>query len=168
VCAYARVEATNFAQKLLLAFTRALAVAALLSAAAAFPAHAKKNHEPATEPTKKTIPDPKDGQPMTLIISLRDQKIDIYRGTLLIATSKVSTGMRGYTTKPGIFSILEKQRYHHSNMYSPRCRGCSALHGQAQRSTVESFPAFQPLMAASGCLFLLRPSCSRSPRSVTM
>jgi peptidoglycan hydrolase-like protein with peptidoglycan-binding domain len=152
VCAYARVEATNFAQKLLLAFTRALAVAALLSAAAAFPAHAKKNHEPATEPTKKTIPDPKDGQPMTLIISLRDQKIDIYRGTLLIATSKVSTGMRGYTTKPGIFSILEKQRYHHSNMYSAAPMpwmqrltwSGTALHG----GVVPGFPA------SHGCIRL--------------
>jgi hypothetical protein len=61
VCAYERGEAINFARKALLAFTRALAVAALLSAAA-FPAHEKKNHELATQATKETIPDPKDGQ----------------------------------------------------------------------------------------------------------
>ena len=74
MCAYERGEATNFALKALLAFTKALAVAALLSPAAAFPAHAKKNHEPTTDAAKETIPDPKDGQPVTLIISLRDQK----------------------------------------------------------------------------------------------
>jgi len=152
VCAYERGEATNFALKALLAFTKALAVAALLSPAAAFPAHAKKNHEPTTDAAKETIPDPKDGQPVTLIISLRDQKIDIYRGTLLIATSKVSTGMRGYTTKPGVFSILEKQRYHHSNMYSGApmpwmqrlTRSGTALHG----GVVPGFPA------SHGCIRL--------------
>jgi hypothetical protein len=98
VCAYERGEARHFARKASLALIRALAVAALLSAAA-FPAYAKKNHEPTTDPAKEIIPDPKDGQPMTLIVSLRAQKIDVYRGTLLIATSKVSTGIRGYTTK---------------------------------------------------------------------
>jgi L,D-transpeptidase catalytic domain/Putative peptidoglycan binding domain len=152
VCAYERGEATNFALKALLAFTKALAVAALLSPAAAFPAHAKKNHEPTTDAAKETIPDPKDGQPVTLIISLRDQKIDIYRGTLLIATSKVSTGMRGYTTKPGVFSILEKQRYHPSNMYSGApmpwmqrlTRSGTALHG----GVVPGFPA------SHGCIRL--------------
>jgi L,D-transpeptidase-like protein len=89
---------------------------------------------------------------VTLIISLRDQKIDIYRGTLLIATSKVSTGMRGYTTKPGVFSILEKQRYHHSNMYSGApmpwmqrlTRSGTALHG----GVVPGFPA------SHGCIRL--------------
>jgi hypothetical protein len=55
---------------------------------------------------------------MTLIISLRDQMLDVYRGTLLIASSKVSTGMPRYSTKAGVFSILQKRRRHHSNMYS--------------------------------------------------
>ena len=88
MCEYERGEARKFAQSVALAFSRRLAVAALLSAVAAFPAEAKKkNYELAAKPSEETIPDPKDGQPMTLIISLRDQKIDIYRGTLLIATS---------------------------------------------------------------------------------
>ena len=152
MCEYERGEARKFAQSVALAFSRRLAVAALLSAVAAFPAEAKKNYELAAKPSEETIPDPKDGQPMTLIISLRDQKIDIYRGTLLIATSKVSTGMRGYTTKPGVFSILEKQRHHHSNMYSGApmpwmqrlTRSGTALHG----GVVPGFPA------SHGCIRL--------------
>src|SRR5262249_19496770 len=44
--------------------------------------------------------------------------MDIYRGITLVTTTKVSTGTPIYPTKAGIFSILEKQRYHHSNMYS--------------------------------------------------
>jgi hypothetical protein len=80
VCEYERGEARKFAQSVV-AFSRCIAVAALLSAVAIFPAEAKKNYELAAKPSEETIPDPKDGQPMTLIISLRDQKIDIYRGT---------------------------------------------------------------------------------------
>jgi uncharacterized protein YjbI with pentapeptide repeats/lipoprotein-anchoring transpeptidase ErfK/SrfK len=56
--------------------------------------------------------------PLTLVISLNQQKIDVYRGTGLLMSSKVSSGKRGYDTKAGVFSILEKQRHHHSNLYS--------------------------------------------------
>ena len=149
MCEYKKGEARKFAQSGVLALSRCFTIAALLGAVAAFPAEAKKNYELVAQPT---ISDPKDGQPMTLIISLRNQKIDIYRGTLLIATSKVSTGMRGYTTKPGVFSILEKQRTHHSNMYSGApmpwmqrlTRSGTALHG----GVVPGFPA------SHGCIRL--------------
>ena len=52
------------------------------------------------------------------MVSLREQKLDVYRGTGLVISSKVSSGKRGYDTKAGVFSILEKQRYHHSNLFS--------------------------------------------------
>ena len=55
--------------------------------------------------------------PMTIIISLPNQKAHIYRGTSLITTTAVSTGKRGHSTKPGIYSILEKRRRHYSNLY---------------------------------------------------
>ena len=90
-----------------------LAVAVGLS----LPAEAKKRKNTA-KPVEATIPDPADGEPMTLVISLNQQKVDIYRGMTLITSSKVSTGMRGYATKAGVFSILEKRRHHRSNLYS--------------------------------------------------
>ena len=58
------------------------------------------------------------GQPLTLVVSLAKQKVDVFRGTTLVTSSQVSTGMPGHATKAGIYSILEKQRFHHSNMYS--------------------------------------------------
>jgi lipoprotein-anchoring transpeptidase ErfK/SrfK len=58
------------------------------------------------------------GDPIMLSVSLNRQMIDVYRGTALVMSSKVSSGMPGHETKPGVFSILEKQRFHHSNMYS--------------------------------------------------
>src|SRR5262249_57571081 len=36
----------------------------------------------------------------------------------LIAQSAVSTGMPGYRTPTGVFSVLQKRRYHESNIYS--------------------------------------------------
>ena len=57
-------------------------------------------------------------EPLTLVVSLREQKIDVYRGTGLVTSSKVSSGKRGHDTKAGVFSILEKRRHHHSNLYS--------------------------------------------------
>ncbi len=57
-------------------------------------------------------------EPLTLVVSLREQKIDVYRGTDLVTSSKVSSGKRGYDTRAGVFSILEKRRHHHSNLYS--------------------------------------------------
>ena len=105
-------------QRVAWACTTGLGVAVLLMAVVAAPAEAKKN---AKQPEKKwaeVMPDPDNGEPLTLIVSLRDQQLDIYRGLSLIATSKVSTGTAAYPTKAGMFSILEKRRYHHSNMYS--------------------------------------------------
>jgi uncharacterized protein YjbI with pentapeptide repeats/peptidoglycan hydrolase-like protein with peptidoglycan-binding domain len=57
-------------------------------------------------------------EPLTLVVSLHEQKLDVYRGTGLVTSSKVSSGKRGYDTRAGVFSILEKRRYHHSNLYS--------------------------------------------------
>jgi peptidoglycan hydrolase-like protein with peptidoglycan-binding domain len=56
--------------------------------------------------------------PLTLVVSLDNQTIDVYRGTSLLETSKVSSGMPGHETRPGVFSILQKKEYHESNLYS--------------------------------------------------
>lgn len=94
-----------------------IGVAALAAGACwVVPAEAKK--KTATKQVEEAIPDPANGEPMTLIVSLNNQRVDIYRGTTFVTSSKVSTGMRGYSTKAGVFSILEKKRYHHSNLYS--------------------------------------------------
>ncbi len=57
-------------------------------------------------------------EPLTLVVSLDEQKIDVYRGTVLVTSAKVSSGMPGHETRTGVFSILEKRRYHRSNLYS--------------------------------------------------
>ncbi len=93
------------------------ALAAVTAIGFALPAEAKKDKSDA-KPAESGIADIHNGEPMTLIVSLGAQKVDIYRGTTLVTTSQVSTGMPGHATKTGVFSILEKQLYHHSNIYS--------------------------------------------------
>jgi lipoprotein-anchoring transpeptidase ErfK/SrfK/peptidoglycan hydrolase-like protein with peptidoglycan-binding domain len=114
---YERGEARKFAQKAA-AFAVWLGVAAVAVAVATAPAEAKQKRAPVEKPAEETISDPANGEPMTLVVSLKKQMVDVYRGTTLITSSKVSTGMPGHDTNAGVFSILEKQRYHHSNMYS--------------------------------------------------
>ena len=111
-----------------------------------------------TEVKEQISAGPAQGDPILLSVSLNRQTIDVYRGTHLIASSKVSSGMPGHETKPGVFSILEKQRFHHSNIYSGApmpwmqrlTRSGTALHAGA----VPGYPA------SHGCIrlpFLFAP-----------
>lgn len=60
-----------------------------------------------------------DGKaPLQIVVSKDQQSLVVYDGNTVIATSNVSTGKKGHATPTGIFSILEKRRYHESNIYS--------------------------------------------------
>ncbi|EHS52894.1 ErfK/YbiS/YcfS/YnhG family protein [Rhizobium sp. PDO1-076] len=56
--------------------------------------------------------------PLQIYVSKTDQTLTVYDGDQIVATSKVSTGKAGHTTPSGVFSILEKRKYHESNLYS--------------------------------------------------
>jgi hypothetical protein len=56
--------------------------------------------------------------PLQIIISIADQRVSLYDDGALIARSSVSTGMRRHPTPLGVFSVIEKQRWHRSNIYS--------------------------------------------------
>jgi lipoprotein-anchoring transpeptidase ErfK/SrfK/peptidoglycan hydrolase-like protein with peptidoglycan-binding domain len=92
-----------------------LGVAALTLAVTALPAEAAKKQKKAPD---QSIANIDNDEPMILVVSVGQQKIDIYRGTSLVTTSAVSTGTAEHPTFIGAFSILEKQLWHHSNMYS--------------------------------------------------
>jgi peptidoglycan hydrolase-like protein with peptidoglycan-binding domain len=46
------------------------------------------------------------------------QRVSVYSNGVLVTRSNVSTGKTGHETPGGIFSILTKNRVHHSNIYS--------------------------------------------------
>jgi lipoprotein-anchoring transpeptidase ErfK/SrfK len=56
--------------------------------------------------------------PVYLVISLGDQHVSVYDSTGRIARSRISTGMPGHPTPIGVFSVIGKERWHHSNIYS--------------------------------------------------
>ena len=56
--------------------------------------------------------------PLEIIISIADQRISLYENGALIARSSVSTGVPGHPTPLGVFSVLSKEKWHRSNIYS--------------------------------------------------
>ena len=94
-----------------------LGVAALTLAVAALPAEAGKKQKPAKAPDELIV-DVDNKQPMIVVVSIGQQKVDVYRGTSLVTTSAVSTGTSAHPTFIGAFSIMQKARWHHSNIYS--------------------------------------------------
>ncbi|ONF96912.1 L,D-transpeptidase family protein [Sphingomonas jeddahensis] len=55
--------------------------------------------------------------PVSILISIPDQKAYVFRGDSLVAVSTVSTGKEGKETPVGKFTILQKKEMHHSNLY---------------------------------------------------
>ncbi len=57
------------------------------------------------------------GEPIMAIVSLRDQQITVYDDKGLIMRAPVSSGQKGRETPAGVFSVLQKDAEHYSNMY---------------------------------------------------
>jgi hypothetical protein len=76
-------------------------------------ANARKERAPAFESRIAGEP----VEPMMAIVSLRNQRITVYDAKGWILRAPVSTGQKGRETPAGIFSVLEKQAEHYSNLY---------------------------------------------------
>src|SRR3982751_2688077 len=57
------------------------------------------------------------GEPIMAIISLRKQRITVYDANSWIVRAPVSSGQKGRETPAGIFSVIQKEADHHSNLY---------------------------------------------------
>lgn len=55
---------------------------------------------------------------IVITISLASQRMHVFRDGVLWRTSPVSTGKRGKATPIGVYAILQKKRFHRSNLYS--------------------------------------------------
>ncbi|SDE54006.1 L,D-transpeptidase catalytic domain [Bradyrhizobium brasilense] len=56
--------------------------------------------------------------PLIISVSIDQQRVSLYDANGLYAESPVSTGMKGHSTPMGVFSVIQKQKYHQSNIYS--------------------------------------------------
>jgi lipoprotein-anchoring transpeptidase ErfK/SrfK len=57
-------------------------------------------------------------RPLFVVVSIADQRVSIYNHHGLVDRSAISTGMAGHPTPKGVFTIIGRERYHHSNIYS--------------------------------------------------
>ncbi len=77
-----------------------------------------KVKRPATKPAKQVSENAKPVSPVVIAISINQQRLKLYDAHGLFAETAVSTGMQGHTTPMGVFSVIQKSKYHKSNIYS--------------------------------------------------
>jgi lipoprotein-anchoring transpeptidase ErfK/SrfK len=66
--------------------------------------------------TKETGTKPQG--PLIIAVSIDKQRVRIFDDNGVFAEAPVSTGMPGHPTPTGVFSVIQKHKFHHSNIYS--------------------------------------------------
>jgi L,D-transpeptidase catalytic domain len=95
----------------------ALALAAFLAVPAQAAATKHKKNRNADAAKHGATEKPPAG-PLTIIVSIASQRVTLYANGQFVARGPVSTGVRGHPTPVGVFTVIQKDRYHHSNIYS--------------------------------------------------
>jgi lipoprotein-anchoring transpeptidase ErfK/SrfK len=117
----------------ILAFGIALAVAVTVTAASPAAAsyrfgywgphywapHKRVAHNPKTAErvSKESVADIPKG-PLQIFISINQQKLHLYGGGVHVADTSIATGVPSHPTPLGVFSVIQKQLFHRSNIYS--------------------------------------------------
>jgi L,D-transpeptidase catalytic domain len=55
--------------------------------------------------------------PLQMVVSIGQQHVTLYANGTRVAQAKVSTGTSSHPTPTGVFSIIQKDRWHRSNLY---------------------------------------------------
>ncbi|MDB5485807.1 MAG: ErfK/YbiS/YcfS/YnhG family protein [Tardiphaga sp.] len=56
--------------------------------------------------------------PLVIAISLERQTMKVYDANGVFAETPISSGMKGHSTPTGVFSVIQKNKWHRSNIYS--------------------------------------------------
>ncbi|HEY0328060.1 MAG TPA: L,D-transpeptidase [Rhodopseudomonas sp.] len=78
----------------------------------------KAQRRPDVKPDKLGSEARKPQGPLVIAISIDKQQLKLYDANGLFAETPVSTGMRGHSTPMGVFSVIQKHKWHRSNIYS--------------------------------------------------
>ncbi len=81
------------------------------------PMHSKPHAKPPRAGERVAEKSTPEG-PLIIAISIQHQHLKVFDVHGLYAETPISTGMPGHATPMGVFSVLEKQRWHRSNIYS--------------------------------------------------
>ena len=87
----------------------------------ASPALAKVRHKPEPKETEHVSKEPfgtLPKGPMQIVISINQQKLHLYSDGKEVADTLVATGVPALPTPTGVFSVIGKERFHRSNIYS--------------------------------------------------
>src|ERR1700760_2263423 len=76
----------------------------------------KRHAGKASDPKIKEAAKPQG--PLIISVSISHQDLKLYDANGLYAQTPVSTGMAGHETPMGAFSVIQKQKFHKSNIYS--------------------------------------------------
>jgi L,D-transpeptidase catalytic domain len=81
------------------------------------PRHKARRHQPSRiEASGRELTKPQG--PLIIAISIQSQRLRIYDANGFFAETPISTGMPGHPTPMGVFSVIQKHKWHHSNIYS--------------------------------------------------
>jgi hypothetical protein len=78
------------------------------------PKHAATEKKP--NPEKDGFAEARNGV-QQIVVSIGSQRVTLFSNGVRMAQGPVSTGTPGHPTPMGIFSVIQKDRYHHSNLY---------------------------------------------------
>ena len=92
------------------------AMAGLMATTTAQPADAAARHARPERTTEATAP--RDaGDLIMAIVSIKSQKVTFYDADGWVLRAPVSSGTKGRETPAGVFSVVEKDKDHHSSLY---------------------------------------------------
>ncbi len=89
-----------------------------------FGSYAPRRARPAAVQTSKPEPQKDVGfgelpkGPLQIVVSIGSQRVTLFANGERVAQGPVSTGVPGHPTPLGVFSIIEKNRHHRSNIYA--------------------------------------------------
>jgi hypothetical protein len=92
-------------------------LAAAVAALIAVPHPATAAHRHHVEHSAEAVATRSAGNPLMAIVSIKSQRVTIYDADGWILRAPVSTGQRGRETPAGIFSVIQKEKDHYSNLY---------------------------------------------------
>jgi hypothetical protein len=98
----------------------ALAVCCAVAVVAALiaPAEAQGRHRGKPERAKRDSAPPAPPGPHLLVVSLKGQHATLYANGAPVARAPISSGTASHPTPTGVFSVIQKNRHHRSNIYS--------------------------------------------------
>ncbi|HEX2842973.1 L,D-transpeptidase family protein [Hyphomicrobium sp.] len=81
------------------------------------PQRARKPEQSKPKEEEAKHQEPLAGPPRLAVVSIRDQRISVYDGSGAAVRARISSGQTGYETPVGVYSILQKNKDHYSNLY---------------------------------------------------